>query len=218
MVAVAVRHVAADRQPVRVHDREADGVADRDVVRDLAVVGVHVVDGEAQVAEAVAGEHVLAAGDGEDAVAAVADVVVEDLGARRVPDRDAVAGLVQAARPDPDDLVAAHDRILRRRGGRRRRDCPRSGCPRRRRRSRVFSTKTPASIFSRSLPEPRIVSPRTTASGAETVTTLPLPGPIRTAPGSPSTVSLRVDPDRPAVLAGLEARRCRRRPPRSTMA
>ena len=57
---------------------------------------------------------------------------------------------------------------------------------------RVFSTKTPASIFSRSLPDPRMVSPRTTAPGAETVTTLPLPFPTRIAPGSPSSVSLRV--------------------------
>ena len=85
---------------MRVHERIADGVVGRHVVRDLAVVGVHVVDGEAQVAEAVAAEHVacLLAID-EDAVAAEADLVVEDLGARRVPDRDAVAGLVHAARP-----------------------------------------------------------------------------------------------------------------------
>ena len=56
--------------------------------------------------------------------------------------------------------------------------------------------KTPESIFSRSGPSRGSVSPRTTAPGAETVTTLPLPGPTRTAPGSPSTRQLAGDPDR----------------------
>src|SRR5215212_3920689 len=55
----------------------------------------------------------------------------------------------------------------------------------------VFSMNTPESIVSRSLPDPRMVRPRTTASGAKTLMTLPLPGPTRIAPGSPSTVTLR---------------------------
>ena len=98
-------------QPVRVHDGKADRVADRDVVADLAVVGVHVVDREAQIAEAVALKRLLLAGDREDAVAAEADVVVENLGARRVPHRDAVAGLVDPPLPEPDDLVVARNRV-----------------------------------------------------------------------------------------------------------
>ena len=73
VVAVAIGDVVADHQPVRVHDGVADMVADRDVAADFAVVGVHVVDREAHLLEAVADEAVLAAGNGEDAVAAVAE-------------------------------------------------------------------------------------------------------------------------------------------------
>ena len=65
----------------------------------------------------------------------------------------------------------------------------------------VFSMKTPESIFSRSRPEPRTTRPRTTASGADTVMTLPLPGPRTTAPGSPSSVSLRAILTLGAMLA-----------------
>src|SRR6478752_1457284 len=84
-------------------------IADRRVAADLAVVGVHVVHGEAQVAEAVAEEAVLPAGEREDAVPAEADVVALHPRAWRVPDRDTVA--VQRhlpAAPAGDDVAAYH--------------------------------------------------------------------------------------------------------------
>ncbi len=111
-VAVPVRDVAPHRQPVRVHDREAGDIAGRDVFADLAVVGVHVVDREAQVAEQVVAEAVLPRRVREDAVAPIADVVVLDHRARRVPDIDAVAAFVHAVDPEADNGVAAHHRIL----------------------------------------------------------------------------------------------------------
>ena len=196
---------------MRIHHRVADGVADREVVGDLAVVRVHVVDGKAQVAEAVAAEHVPSARDREDAVAPEPDVVVENLGAGGVPHGDAVAGLVHAAVAQARDLVPRGRPPPARRGCRRRRGCPRSCCPRPRRALAVFSMKTPESIFSRSRPEPRTTRPRTTASGADTVMTLPFPGPRTTAPGSPSSVSLSRDPELGAVLAASAGRRRRPR-------
>ena len=60
MVAIAVGDVADDLQTIGEHDGIADGVVDGDVVLDHAVVGVHVVDGEAGLLEAVAAEDVRA--------------------------------------------------------------------------------------------------------------------------------------------------------------
>ena len=95
-----------------IHDGEADGIADRSIATDLAVVGVHVVDGEAQVAETVALEHIAFAGDDEDTVAPEADIVVLDPCSRRVPNRDAVAGLIDAFLCDADDRVSPRNRVL----------------------------------------------------------------------------------------------------------
>ena len=107
MVAVAIGDIVADHQPVRIHDGVADMVSDRDVAADFAVVGVHVVNREANLLEAVADEAVLAAGNGEDSVAAVAERVVRDGDVGRVPERDAVAGLAEATAAKPFDHVAS---------------------------------------------------------------------------------------------------------------
>ena len=65
----------------------------------------------------------------------------------------------------------------------------------------VFSTKTPASKATRSLPEPRRVSPRTTAPGAATKTTLPRPSPSITGVPPPLERDLPFDPHATAMLA-----------------
>ena len=53
-IAVAIRHIGPHFQVVRVHDSKADGIARRDVVTDLTVIGVHVVDCETQITQAIA--------------------------------------------------------------------------------------------------------------------------------------------------------------------
>src|SRR5690606_4631303 len=88
-------------------------VPDGDVVGDFAVVRIHVVDGEAQVAHAVSEEAVIAAGDDVDAVAPAADLVLRNLGAGRVPDGHAIAGLAEAAAANPFDRVPPRDRARR---------------------------------------------------------------------------------------------------------
>ena len=98
VVAIALGDVVPDHQSVRVHDGVADMVTDRDVAADFAVVGVHVVDCEADLLEAVADEAVLAAGNREDAVAAVTEGILGDGDIRRIPQRHAIAGLLAAQR------------------------------------------------------------------------------------------------------------------------
>src|SRR6188768_1431159 len=90
MLPVAARLVVPDHQIAREHDGVADIVADRDIAADLAVVGVHVVDGEADILEPVVAELVPAAGRDEDAVAAMGHRIADDLGPRRVPELDAI--------------------------------------------------------------------------------------------------------------------------------
>jgi len=104
--------VAYDEVPGE-HQRVADEVVLGDVTSDLAVVGVHVVDGKSQVAEMVSAHHVVATGDREDAVPAIPEVIVQHLGAWRVPDGDPVARLAVARLAQADDDVVAHHRIGR---------------------------------------------------------------------------------------------------------
>lgn len=113
VLAVLLGQVAGHLQPVGEHDRVADVVADGDVVRHPAVVGVHVVDREAEVAHAIAVEDVALARLDEDPVRAVADLVVDDPGPGRAPDRDAAAGLADLPDLAALDDVAANDRVLR---------------------------------------------------------------------------------------------------------
>ena len=70
------------------------------------------MDGEAQVAKAVVAEHIVPAGDDEDAVAPEADLVGFDHRARRVPDADAVAALAHLHIVASLDPVVANDRGL----------------------------------------------------------------------------------------------------------
>src|SRR5690606_39171991 len=109
VVTVAVRDIAADRQAVREHHRITNGIIDGYVPLDHAVVGVHVMDGEAGLLHAVAAVGVLLRHVREDAVAAEADHVVLDQRAGGVPDRDAVPGLGLTASA-AGDVVAAHHR------------------------------------------------------------------------------------------------------------
>ena len=113
VVAVAIADIVADDQPVRKHDGVADVIADRDVAADFAVVGVHVMHREPHLLEAVVDEAVLAAGNREDAVAAVAEAVLGDGDVGRIPDRDAVAGLVAAPALHAVDDIAQHARPRR---------------------------------------------------------------------------------------------------------
>ena len=111
MFPVAARLVVPDHQIAREHDRVADVVAGGDVAADLAVVGVHVVDGEADVLEAVVAELVVMAGRDEDAVAAMDHRVADDLGPRRVPELDAVAALAAPQIGAALDPVAADQHV-----------------------------------------------------------------------------------------------------------
>src|SRR6476620_9895123 len=108
-----VGEVVPDHQPVRIHDGVADVIADRDVAADLAVVGVHVVNREANLLEAIVDEPILAARNREDAVAAVAKGVVGHGDVRRIPQRYAVAFLGKAAFPQAFDNIALDPRAGR---------------------------------------------------------------------------------------------------------
>ena len=77
-----------------------------------AVMRVHVVDGETQVAKPVARELVVERRVGEYPVAPPADVVADYLRARRVPDIDAVATAVHALIAASEDHVAPDQRVL----------------------------------------------------------------------------------------------------------
>ena len=114
----------------------------------------------------------------------------DDFGARRVPDRDAVAGLADAHLPrSPSIAIAARQRSRARHAGRCRTGCPRCGCPRSRRRSPSARRRRPESIASRSSARSRGSSGRgPRRPGADTVMTLPSPAPTSDAPGSPSSV------------------------------
>ena len=108
LVAAADGDVAVYFEAVGEHQDVAHVVADGNVVADFAVVGVHVVDGETQVAEAVVFIGVVFAGVGENAVAAFGNVVADDLRAGGVPDGYAVAAFVDAQGGVADDFVLAH--------------------------------------------------------------------------------------------------------------
>ncbi len=86
MIAVALRHIVQDLQPVGVHDRETDRIVARDVADHRTVVGIHVMDGKAHILHHIVAENILAAGIGIDAVAAIADRVAHDLRTGRIPD------------------------------------------------------------------------------------------------------------------------------------
>ena len=68
------------------------------------------MDRETHALEAVADEAVLAAGNREDAVAAVAESVVRNGDVGRIPQRDAVAGLAEPAAAQAFDHVAGDPR------------------------------------------------------------------------------------------------------------
>ena len=108
LVAAANGDVAVYFEAVGEHQDVAHVVADGNVVADFAVVGVHVVDGETQVAEAVVFVGVVFAGVGENAVAAFGNVVADNLRAGGVPDGDGVTAFVDAQGGVADDFVLAH--------------------------------------------------------------------------------------------------------------
>ena len=112
-VTVAIRDIAANRQAMRKHDRVPNNVVCRNVIADLAIIGIHVVDSEAQITKAVPAEGVIAAGNREDSVSSVADAVIENFGARSVPHRDSIAGIIHAPFRHADDHVAPDDRVRR---------------------------------------------------------------------------------------------------------
>ena len=96
LVAAADGDVAVYFEAVGEHQDITHIVADGNVVADFAVVGVHVVDSETQVAEAVVFVGVVFAGVGENAVAAFGNVVADNLRAGGVPDGDGVTAFVDA--------------------------------------------------------------------------------------------------------------------------
>ena len=111
VVAVACGAVAEHAQAIRVHQRVAHVVVARDVAAHLAVVGVHVVKGKAEIAEAVVAKCVLAAGGDEDAVAAIAHGVALYHRALGRPQVDAVAAFAHAQAAVSDHLVVPHQRV-----------------------------------------------------------------------------------------------------------
>ena len=113
VIAIAVGDVVVHAQTIRIHQYVADAVAGRKIAGDLAVVGVHEMHGETQVVKRVAAHDIVVAGHREHAVAAGADVVVDDLRSRRVPQRDRRAALAQAQPAQPLNAVAADDRVMR---------------------------------------------------------------------------------------------------------
>ena len=88
-------------------------VADGDVAAHFAVVGVHVMHRKPHLLEAVVDEAVLAAGNREDAVAPVAERVLGDGDIGRIPQRHAVAGLVEAPAANAFDNVVLNPRTGR---------------------------------------------------------------------------------------------------------
>ena len=188
-------------KPVRIHDGVADVIADRDVAAHFAVVGVHVMHREPHLLEAIVDEAVLAAGNREDAVAAVAEGILGDGDIGRIPERHAVAGLIEASALHAFDDVAQDART------RRAMDIDSEQVAFE---AIVFDQRplrgssrgnTPESIVCRSWPDPRMVTPRIVTSGAVTVTTLPAPPPSSTAPGRPAQYNAPIDPDRAFVFA-----------------
>ena len=100
-----------------------------------------------------------------------------------------------------DDRVAARPANSRRRADRCRRDCPRCRLSSITRAGRRLGDED-AGIHRREVAARAAdLRPRTTAPGASTVMTLPLPPPSTTAPGSPSSVSGLSMRDGPAMLA-----------------
>ncbi|MNE76831.1 hypothetical protein D3C80_1730920 [compost metagenome] len=71
------------------------------------------MDGEAQVTDAVAAEDVLLTSHRGDTVATEADIVIDDLAARRVPHRYAAAELAHPTILEADDHVLPGERVPR---------------------------------------------------------------------------------------------------------
>ncbi len=111
MIPVAVRQVVQHLETVGVHDRETDRIVARNITDDLAVIRVHVMDGEPDILHHIVAKDILAAGIGVDAVAPVANDVADNLCAGRIPDGNAATGLRHAHASTANDLVAARDGI-----------------------------------------------------------------------------------------------------------
>ena len=113
MIEIRYRKVAIDLQFLGVHQREADAIADGDVIGDFVVVRVHVVDGEPQPFEPVGANDVAVADLDVDAVTSAGDGIAVDERAGVVPDVDAVAAVVWPKIAAISDVVPSNGRELR---------------------------------------------------------------------------------------------------------
>ena len=107
MIAVIDRDIVRDLHAGREHDRISKVIADRNIARHLGIVGVHVVHGEAQIAERVVAENVPFRRIDKDTVTAPADLGPFDNRPRRVPNLDAVAARIHVA------VLTALDPVVR---------------------------------------------------------------------------------------------------------
>lgn len=113
LIAAADGDIVEYFEPLGKHQHIAHIVAHGNIAADFAVVGVHIVDGETQIAEAVVFVGVVRAGIGKNAVPPFGNVVANDLRTGCVPNGNAVAALVHAQSRVADDFILAHHRIGR---------------------------------------------------------------------------------------------------------
>lgn len=113
LVAAADGDIVKHFEPLGKHQHIAHIVAHGNIAADFAVVGVHIVDGETQIAEAVVFIGVVRAGIGKNAVPPFGNIVADDLRAGRVPNGNAIAALVHAQSRVADDFILPHHRIGR---------------------------------------------------------------------------------------------------------
>lgn len=113
VIAVVDRDIVPRHDPVRIHHRKTQMVADGDIPRHFGIVRIHVVHSEPQVAEQVVPVGVALRGIREDPVAAKAHLVAFDHRSRRVPDIDPVAAVVHPGQSQTLDPVALDQRVPR---------------------------------------------------------------------------------------------------------
>src|SRR6478609_6744174 len=70
------------------------------------------MNSESQITQAISAKDIILAGDDENSVSPIADLIVDYLGTGRIPYRDAVPGLVHTALFDAGDLIFPGDGIF----------------------------------------------------------------------------------------------------------
>ena len=113
LVAAADGDIVKHFEPLGKHQHISHIVAHRNIAADFAVVGVHIVNGETQITEAVVFIGVVRAGIRKNTVPPFGNVVTDNLRAGCVPNGNAVAALIHAQSRVADDFILAYHRIGR---------------------------------------------------------------------------------------------------------